>query len=48
MVAVIGKDETAVLHVLMKMGAFLCVELHQLVSADITEGILENVVTSRS
>ena len=42
-VAVICKYKASIEHVLMEMGAFLRIELHQFVSADIAEWILEDV-----
>jgi len=42
-IAVIGEDKASVLDILMEMGAFLCVELHQFVAADIAEGVMEEI-----
>ena len=43
MIAVVGKDEASVLDVLVEMGAFPGVELHQFVTADIAERVLKEV-----
>ena len=38
MVAVIGKNKTAVLHILFKVGPLLFIKLHQLMPAEVTKG----------
>ena len=42
-IAVVGKDEASVEDVLVEMGAFPGVELHQLMTADIAERVLKEV-----
>ena len=44
MVAVVGKNESAVVDVFFKIGAFLCIELDEFVAADVAKGILKDVV----
>ena len=43
-VAVVGKDESPVADIFMKIGAFEGIELYELVTADITKGVLKDVV----
>jgi hypothetical protein len=44
-IAVVGKDKPSVLYISMEMFSFLCIELHQLVTADVTERVLKDVGT---
>ena len=43
MVAVVGEDEAAVLHVVVEVGAFAGIELDEFVAADIGEWIVEDL-----
>ena len=43
-VAVVGKDESPVADIFMKVGAFQGIELHEFVPADITKRVLKDVV----
>ncbi len=42
-VAVVGKDESPVADVFIKIGAFEGIKLYEFVTADITKGILKDV-----
>ncbi len=45
MVAVVGKNESPIADVFMKIGALPGIKLHELVTADITKRMLKDVVT---
>ncbi len=45
MVAIVGKDKAPVLDVPVEMFALMRIELYQFVTADIAEGVLEDVRT---
>lgn len=42
-VAVVREYKSSVLYILAEVGAFLCVELYQFVSADITKGVVKDI-----
>ena len=44
MVAVVGKNESSVVHIFPEIGAFPGIELHQLVTADVAKRILKDIV----
>ena len=43
MIAIVGEDETSILYIFFEIGAFLCVELDELVACDISEGIMKDI-----
>ena len=42
-VAIVGKDKSPVVYIVAEMLSLLGIELYQLVTADITKGVLEDV-----